>query len=99
MAPPVAPLSKKALIGSALRELTSVLAAPAGASAPAGKMNGALSNILSIALDNRNFLGAEGVFDFGEELGRSRRRRRRLEEGGGEGKNTQDLEPQKIEKK
>lgn len=72
VAPPVARDGgggKKALIGSALRELTSVLATPAGGVPAGGKINGALSNILSIALDNRNFLGLnEGVFDFGKEF-------------------------------
>lgn len=68
-----APLSggKKALLGSALRELTSVLGRPgdAGPAGGRGKVQGVVSSILSLALENNAnglFAQPQGIFDFGE---------------------------------
>ena len=70
-AAPVASGGKKALLGSALRDLTSVLARPAGAAGGRGKLSGAVGSILSLALDNNAnglFAQPQGIFDFGECL-------------------------------
>ena len=72
---------KKALLGSALRELTSVLGGPAGAGGLAGaggpagaggKINRVVGSILSLALDNNAnglFAQPQGIFDFGKRSG------------------------------
>lgn len=66
---------KKALLGSALRELTTVLGGPAGAGGPAaagGKINRVVGSILSFALDNNAkglFAQPQGIFDFGKKRG------------------------------
>lgn len=69
---PAAPMSggKKALLGAALRDLTSVLGRPAGAAPAGGLLSRKVGSILSLALDNNAnglFAQPQGIFDFGKE--------------------------------